>query len=85
LKAVKKYGRALLVGTEIKEAEIREILNWRFWNRTSSDCLASRFSTGTRLTEDEADKVEGENKLQRSLSFRKKASNSIGLRTNTGF
>jgi len=61
LKAVKKYGRAPLLETDMKEEEIREILKWRgrdVWDRPSFACLASRFPTGTELTEERLKRVE---------------------------
>ncbi len=61
LDAVKKLGRAPLLETGMKEEEIREILKWRgreVWDRPSFACLASRFPTGTELTEDRLKKVE---------------------------
>lgn len=59
--AVKKYGRAPLFETGMEEEEIREILKWRgrdVWDRPSFACLASRFPTGTELTEERLERVE---------------------------
>ncbi len=61
LEAVKKYGRAPLLETNMKEEEIREILKWRgreVWDRPSFACLASRFPSGTELTEERLKRVE---------------------------
>jgi len=61
LKAVKEYGRAPLLETGMREEEIREILRWRgreVWERPSFACLASRFPTGSELTEDSLERVE---------------------------
>jgi len=61
LEAVKKYGRAPLLETDMKEEEIREMLKWRgreVWDRPSFACLASRFPTGTELTEERLKRVE---------------------------
>jgi len=45
----------------MEEEEIREILKWRgreVWDRPSFACLASRFPSGTELSEEKLKKVE---------------------------
>ncbi len=61
LEAVKEQGRAPLLETGMEEEEIREILKWRgreVWDRPSFACLASRFPSGTELSEEKLKKVE---------------------------
>ena len=61
LEAVKEQGRAPLLEIGMEEEEIREILKWRgreVWDRPSFACLASRFPSGTELSEEKLKKVE---------------------------
>ncbi|MFP4050537.1 MAG: ATP-dependent sacrificial sulfur transferase LarE [Thermoplasmata archaeon] len=59
--AVKEHARAPLYELGIEEEDVRGILEWigiEVWDKPSFACLATRFPTGERLTEEKLDRVE---------------------------